>query len=65
MPENDKLPTRRYQSWHFDVGAVLFITAEIWRDWYTPTTWTPRLARFVLVVASFVFLGLSYSEKPN
>jgi hypothetical protein len=42
------------------MGAILFIAAEFWRDYYPPTSATTRLGRFVLVIGSLILLGLSY-----
>jgi hypothetical protein len=49
----------------FTAGAVLFVLAELWRDWFTPNTWATRSRRFFLVVVSLIFIGASFREKSK
>jgi hypothetical protein len=52
---------RRKQN--FAVGAVLFLLAEFWRDWFPPSTWAERSLRLLLVLVSLVLLGSSLGES--
>jgi hypothetical protein len=49
----------------FAIGAVLFLSAEFWRDWFPPTTWTERSLRLLLVLVSLGFLGASLTDKAK
>ncbi len=55
--------TRKRQN--FAIGAVLFLLAEFWRDWFTPNTWTQRLLRFLLVIVSLAFMYASLRENSK
>ncbi len=61
MAEN-QYPRKRT---NFAVGAILFLLAELWRDWFTPTTWSGKLLRFLLAIVSLGFLGASLKQNGD
>jgi hypothetical protein len=63
--ESKPKPRRLYRSWHFQVGFLLFLAAELWRDLYPPSTWPMILLRFALFIGALLFLGASVEENSK
>jgi hypothetical protein len=63
--ESKQKPRRLWRSWHFQVGFVLFLVVELWKEIYPPSTCPMIVLRLALFVGALVFLGASVDEKPK